>query len=59
MEKEKFLLGDRLVLFKFVHSSLPIYFLSFFKTLSGIISSIEFIFKCFFGVGMRILGKYR
>jgi len=36
--------GGRLVLLKFVLSSLPVYFLSFFKALAGIISSIESIF---------------
>jgi len=36
--------GDRLVLLKFVLSSLPVYFLSFFKAPTGIISSIESIF---------------
>ena len=40
--------GGRLVLLKFVLSSLPIYFLSFFKAPSGIISSIESLFNCFF-----------
>ena len=45
----KFLLfGGRLVLLKFVLSSLPIYFLSFFKAPIGIISSTEYIFKRFF-----------
>jgi len=37
--------GGRLVLLKFVLSSLPVYFLSFFKAPGGIISSIESIFK--------------
>jgi len=32
--------GDRLVLLKSVLSSLPVYFLSFFKSPTGIISSI-------------------
>ena len=41
--------GGRLVLLKFVLSSLPIYALSFFKAPSGIISSIESIFKTFPG----------
>ena len=40
-------LGGRLVLLKFVLSSLPVYFLSFFKAPAGIISSIESIFNCF------------
>ena len=44
--KNKFLsFGGRLVLLKSVLSSLPVYFLSFFKAPSGIISSI---FKKFF-----------
>jgi len=37
--------GGRLVLLKSVLSSLPVYFLSFFKAPAGIISSIESIFK--------------
>jgi len=37
--------GGRLVLLKFVLSSLPVYFLSFFKVPVGIISSIESILK--------------
>ena len=41
--------GGRLVLFKYVMSSLPVYSLSFFKAPLGIISSIESILKCFFG----------
>lgn len=40
--------GGRLILLKSVMSSLPIYFLSFFKVPAGIISSIESIFKRFF-----------
>ena len=36
--------GGRLVLLKVVISSLPVYFLSFFKAPAGIISSIESIF---------------
>jgi len=48
--------GDRLVLLKFVLSSLLVYFLSFFKAPAGIISSIESIFNFFFGV-VRIIGK--
>jgi len=43
--KSRFLsLGHRLILLKNVMSSLPVYFLSFFKALAGIISSIESIF---------------
>ena len=46
-------LGGRLVLLKFVLLSLPVYALSFFKALSGIVSSIESILNCFFwGGGM-------
>ena len=41
-------LGGRLVLLKFVMSSLPVYALSFFKASSGIISSIESILNNFF-----------
>jgi len=41
-------LGGRLVLLKSVLSSLPVYALSFFKAPTGIISSIESIFNCFF-----------
>jgi len=37
--------GGRLVLLKSVLSSLPVYFLSFFKAPAGIISSIESVFK--------------
>jgi hypothetical protein len=44
-------LGGRLVLLKAVLSSLPVYFLSFFKAPAGIISSIESIFKRFFWGG--------
>jgi hypothetical protein len=43
--------GGRLVLLKFVLSSLPVYFLSFFKAPTGIISSIESLFKIFFWGG--------
>jgi len=43
--KSKFLsLGSRLILLKSVLSSLPVYFLSFFKAPVGIISSIESLF---------------
>jgi len=37
--------GGLLVLLKAVLSSLPVYFLSFFKAPACIISSLEFIFK--------------
>ncbi|GAU48120.1 hypothetical protein TSUD_141420 [Trifolium subterraneum] len=40
-------MGGRLVLIKFVLSSIPVYFLSFFKAPTGIISLIESIFKAF------------
>jgi hypothetical protein len=40
--------GGRLVLLKSVMSSLPVYFLSLFKAPTGIISSIESLFKIFF-----------
>jgi len=43
--------GGRLILLKYVLSSLPVYFLSFFKASAGIISSIESIFKRFFWGG--------
>lgn len=48
----KFLsLGGRLILLKSVLSSLPVYFLSFFKAPTGIISSLESLFKRFFWGG--------
>ena len=43
--------GGCLVLMKSVTSSLPIYFLSFFKSPAGIISSIESFFKNYFWSG--------
>ncbi|GAU10944.1 hypothetical protein TSUD_112380 [Trifolium subterraneum] len=43
--------GGRLVLLKYVLSSVPIYFLSFFKAPSGIISTLESIFCHFFWGG--------
>jgi len=43
--------GGRLILLKYVLSSLPVYFLSFFKAPAGIISLIKFIFKRFFWGG--------
>jgi len=47
--KSKYLsLGGRLVLLKYVLSSLPVYALIFFKAPSGIVSSIESILNCFF-----------
>ena len=51
--------GGRLVLLKFVLTSLPVYALSFFKAPSGILSSIEFIFfKKIIREGVRIIGKF-
>jgi hypothetical protein len=41
-------LGGQLVLLKSVLSSVPVYFLSFFKAPSGIISSLDSIFSNFF-----------
>lgn len=50
--KSRFLsFGGRLVLLKSVLSSLPVYALSFFKAPSGILSSIESIFKKIFWGG--------
>ena len=46
-------MGGRLVLLKFVLSSLPVYFLSFFKAPAGIISSIN----CFFFLGCEEVRK--
>jgi hypothetical protein len=43
--------GDRLILLKFVLTSLPVYALSFFKYPSGIISSIESLLISFFWGG--------
>jgi len=42
-------MGGCLVLLKSVMSSLPVYALSFFKVLPGIVSSIESLFNCFWG----------
>jgi len=50
--------GGRLVLLKSVLTSLPVYALSFFKAPSGIISSLESMFKKKFGEGVRITGKF-
>ena len=50
--------GGRLVLLKYVLTSLPVYALSFFKALSSIISLIESIFKKINWVGVRITGKF-
>ena len=50
--------GGRLILLKFVLTSLHVYALSFFKAPQGIISSIESIFKKKIGEGVRIIEKY-
>jgi len=50
--------GGRLVLLKSVLSSLPVYFLSFFRAPAGIISSIESLFKKKIGGDVRIIGKF-
>jgi len=46
--KKNLSFGGRLILLKFILSSLPVYFLSFFKAPTGIIPSIESLFKSFF-----------
>jgi len=47
--KSKFLsFGGRLILLKYVMSSVPVYFFSFFKATTGIISSIKSFFNFFF-----------
>jgi len=59
--KSKYLsFGGRLVLLKFIPTSLLVYTLSFFKAPSGIISSIKSLFIRFFfpGGGVRIIGKF-
>jgi len=45
---ENLSLGGRLVLLKSVLSSIPVYFLSFFKAPSGIISTLDSLFINFF-----------
>jgi hypothetical protein len=51
-------MGDRLILIKSVLSSIPVYFISFFKAPTCIISLIEYIFKSFFcEAGVRNLEK--
>jgi len=61
--KSKFLsFGSRLILLKYVMSSLPVYFLSFFKAPTGIISSIESFTVCLSkeegGLGVRRLREF-
>jgi len=59
--KSRFLsYGGRLTLLKSVLTSLTVYALSFFKALSGIISSIESLFNFFFflGGGVRFSVKF-
>jgi hypothetical protein len=51
-------LDGRLVLLKYILSSLSVYFLSFFKAPTSIISSIKSIFNCFFLRKVRMLGKF-
>lgn len=56
--KSKFLsFGGRLILLKYVLSSIPVYFLSFFRAPTGIISSIESLFKNFFWGGGEDIKK--
>jgi len=53
--------GGRLVLLKYVMSSLLVYALSFFKAPSCIVSSIESILNCFYfrgWGGVRTTGKF-
>lgn len=40
-------MGRRLVVLKFVLSEIPVYYISFFKALTGIISKIKALFKDF------------
>jgi len=51
-------LDGRLVLLKSVLSSIPVYFLSFFKAPSGILSILDSIFINFFWVVVRTLGNF-
>ena len=56
--KSRFLsFGGRLTLLKSVLTSLPVYALSFFKAPSGIISSIESLFRIFCWGGSEVLSK--
>jgi len=50
-------MGGRLILFRYVLSSIPVYFLSFFKAPSGIISTLEYIFNAFFLGGCEGIRK--
>jgi len=50
-------LGGRLILLKSIMSSIPVYFLSFFKAPSGIISILESLCNAFFWEDVRMLGK--
>jgi hypothetical protein len=50
-------LGGRLVLLKSVMSFILVYFLSFFKALSGIISTLDSLFINFFWGVVRMLGN--
>lgn len=57
--KSKYLLfGGRLILLKFVLTSLPVYAFSFFKAPSCIISYIDSFLIRFFWVGVRIIEKF-
>jgi hypothetical protein len=56
--KSRFLsFGGRLTLLKSVLTSMPVYALSFFKAPSGIISSIESLFRNFFWGGVKFSVK--
>jgi exonuclease III len=50
-------MGGRLILLKSVLSSIPVYFLSFFKAPSGIISILESLFNAFFWGGCEDFRK--
>jgi len=50
-------LGGQLILLKSVLSSIPVYFISFFKAPSGIISTLTLFLVIFFGEGVRMLGN--
>jgi hypothetical protein len=50
-------MGGRLILLKSVLSSIPVYFLSFFKTPSGIISTLESLFNAFCWEGCEDIRK--